>query len=67
MDIQDFIEKAKNLGLSDEEIQLFIENQKVAQKYSINDDCYSLNIQIDKSLDEESQVENLNKHSDTNS
>ena len=48
---EELLKKAKELGISDEEIAEFIKNQKEAEKYGFTDDCTSFNVQIDKNLD----------------
>ncbi len=50
MNNDELIKKAKLLGLTDQEIQQFIENQEIAKKYGIDDDCYSINVEIDESI-----------------
>ncbi len=47
---EDFIKKAKELGLSDEEIQNFINNQQIAQKYGFDGEYSSLDVKIDKNV-----------------
>lgn len=47
---EELLKKAKELGISDEEIATFIRNQKDAEKYGFTDDCASINVQIDKSI-----------------
>ena len=50
---EEFIKKAKELGLSIEEIDQFIRNQEIAQNYGIDDEYSTVNFTIDKSLADE--------------
>ena len=60
---EELLEKAKELGLTDEEIAQFIQNQKDAEKYGFTDDCTSFNVQIDKNLNPDEE-EDLPCHCD---
>ena len=48
MTTEEIIKKAKELGLSEEEISKFIENEAVAKKYGFEDEFSSINVKIDK-------------------
>jgi hypothetical protein len=59
---EELLQKAKDLGLSDEEIAKFIQNQKDAEKYGFMDDCTHFTVQIDNNLnpDEEEEISHNN-------
>ena len=48
MTTEEIIKKAKELGLSEEEISKFIENEAIAKKYGFEDEYASVNVKIDK-------------------
>ena len=48
MTVEEIIKKAKELGLSEDEISKFIENEAVAKKYGFEDEYSSINVKIDK-------------------
>ena len=48
MTTEEIIKKAKELGLSEEEISKFIENESIAKKYGFEDEYSSVNVKIDK-------------------
>lgn len=58
MNKEEFIKKAKELGLSIDEIDQFIRNQEIAQNYGIDDEYSTVNFTIDKSLAEEEEENN---------
>ena len=62
MNKEEFIKKAKELGLSIEEIDQFIRNQEIAKNYGINDEYSTVNFTIDKTLAEEENTEEQNCH-----
>ena len=62
---EELLKKAKELGISDEEIATFIKNQKDAEKYGFTDDCASINVKIDKSInpdEEDNSCHNCCEH-----
>ncbi|MGN0929614.1 MAG: hypothetical protein ACI4N3_03150 [Alphaproteobacteria bacterium] len=59
---EELLKKAKELGISDEEIAQFIQNQKDAEKYGFIDDCTSFNVQIDKNLDPDEEEDQPHHH-----
>ena len=48
MTTEEIIKKAREIGLSEEEISKFIENEAVAKKYGFEDEYSSVNVKIDK-------------------
>ncbi len=50
MSNEEIIKKARELGLSEEEIQQFIKNQKIAQKYGFDGEYSSIDVKIDKNI-----------------
>ncbi len=50
MNEKEFLEKAHELGLTEAEIKTFLENQKIAQTYGIDDEELSINVTIDKNI-----------------
>ena len=48
MTTEEIIKKAREMGLSEEEISKFIENEAVAKKYGFEDEYSSINVKIDK-------------------
>lgn len=48
MTTEEIIKKAKEIGLSEDEISKFIENEAVAKKYGFEDEYSSINVKIDK-------------------
>lgn len=52
----DIIEKARELGLPEEEIAKFIENQKIAKKYGFDGEYSSINVKIDKNINLNSEA-----------
>lgn len=57
---EELMKKAKELGISDEEIAEFIKNEKDAEKYGFIDDCTSFTVQIDKDLDPDEEEDPIN-------
>ena len=47
---EEFIKKAKELGLSIDEIDQFIKNQETAEHYGFADEYSSVNVVIDKEM-----------------
>ena len=62
MNKEEFIKKAKELGLSIDEIDQFIRNQEIAKNYGINDEYTTVNFTIDKSLAEEEETPHNKQH-----
>ncbi len=58
---EEFIKKAKELGLSIEEIDRFIKNQEIAEQYGFSDKYNTVNVEIDPSLAEEEEKNSTNK------
>lgn len=54
---EELLKKAKELGISDEEIATFIKNEKDAEKYGFTDDCASINVKIDNSINPDEEEE----------
>lgn len=50
MSNEEIIKKARELGLSEEEIQQFIKNQEIAQKYGFEGEYSSIDVKIDKNI-----------------
>ena len=50
MSNEEIIKKARELGLSEEEIQQFIKNQEIAQKYGFDGEYSSIDVKIDKNI-----------------
>lgn len=48
MTTEEIIKKARELGLSEEEISKFVENEAIAKKYGFDDEYASVNVKIDK-------------------
>ena len=48
MTTEEIIKKARELGLSEEEISKFVENEAIAKKYGFEDEYSSVNVKIDK-------------------
>ena len=50
MTTEEIIKKAREMGLSEDEISKFIENEAVAKKYGFEDEYSSVNVKIDKKM-----------------
>ena len=50
MSNEEIIKKARELGLSENEIQQFIKNQEIAQKYGFDGEYSSIDVKIDKNI-----------------
>lgn len=50
MSNEEIIKKARELGLSENEIQQFIKNQEIAQKYGFEGEYSSIDVKIDKNI-----------------
>ncbi|MCR5506907.1 MAG: hypothetical protein K6F04_03610 [bacterium] len=48
MTTEEIIKKAREMGLSEDEISKFIENEAIAKKYGFEDEYASVNVKIDK-------------------
>lgn len=54
---EEFIKKAKELGLSIDEIDQFIKNQETAEHYGFADEYSSVNVVIDKEMNPDEEDE----------
>ena len=48
MTTEEIIKKAREMGLSEDEISKFVENEAIAKKYGFEDEYSSINVKIDK-------------------